>query len=111
MTVTMCYALEWDYFNMAQGLQCWNASGTLIVDLQDYNLRFVGSATYTLGGTYQWNIGYGGMTANGWIVYPQDGRGWQNYVVRCYDGGFIVTFAPLSTPPTQTITFDIWTYN
>lgn len=96
---------------MAQGLQCWNGSGTLIVDLQDYNMRYVGSQSLSLGGTWQWNIAYSGMTANGWIVYPQVGNLFQTYIVRCYDGGYIISHAPTTTPPTRTITFDIWTYS
>lgn len=28
---------------MAQGLQCWDASGRLIVDIGDYNMRYMGS--------------------------------------------------------------------
>lgn len=96
---------------MAQGLQCWNGSGTLIVDLQDYNLRYVGSQTQSLGGTWQWNIAYAGMTASGWIVHPQVGYTFQNYVVRCYDGGYIISYAPNTTPPTRSITFDIWKYS
>jgi len=95
---------------MAQGLQCWNASGTLIVDLQDYNLRYVGSQTQTLAGAQQWNIAYSGMTASGWIVYPQAGYTYQYYVVRCYDGGYIVTYTPTGIPSSASITFDIWRY-
>lgn len=95
---------------MAQGLQCWDGSGRLIVDLGDYNLRYVGSQTHTLGGGPQWNIGFGGMTAAGWLVYPQVGRVFQNYAVKCYDGGYRIAYMPTSTPPTQSVTFDIWCY-
>lgn len=97
---------------MAQGLQCWNASGTLIVDLQDYNLRYVGSQTQTLNtGVSQWNFAYSGMTADGWIVYPQVGNLWQVFAVRCYDGGYRVSHLPSGTLlTTRSITFDIWRY-
>lgn len=96
---------------MAQGIQCWNAQGTLLVDLGDYNMRYVGSQTVSLpSGATQWNFTYTGMTSSGWIVYIQDTASFPQYVCRCYDGGYRIAFAPTSAPATKTVTVDIWRY-
>lgn len=44
---------------MASGLQCWNASGVLVADLTDYNMRYVGTTTLGIGTgtTTSWNVG------------------------------------------------------
>jgi hypothetical protein len=33
---------------MAFGLQCWDGSGKLVVDLSDYNCRYIGTYDITM---------------------------------------------------------------
>lgn len=59
-----------------------------------------------------WTFAYSGMTANGWIVYAQDGYSFQDLAVRTYDGGYIVRYLPVNyNQIARTITFDMWTYS
>ena len=83
---------------MAQGLQCWDGSGRLIVDLTDYNLRFMGTASITFapGETFK-NIGYSGCTVSGSIVIitASSLNTPNEYFCRAYDGGFSAFYFPV----------------
>lgn len=53
---------------MAQGLQCWNANAELVVDLGDYNIRFMGTYTITNPpATFTFNIP--DMRSTGWFAH------------------------------------------
>lgn len=53
---------------MAQGLQCWNAAGGLVVDLGDYNIRYMGTYTITNPpASFTFNIP--AMRSTGWFAH------------------------------------------
>lgn len=45
----MYFGLEWGFGNMPQGLQCWDASGNLVLDVTDRLTRVLG--TFNTGTT------------------------------------------------------------
>ncbi|WP_139810733.1 hypothetical protein [Pantoea rwandensis] len=51
---------------MPAGLQCWDATGKLVVDIGDYNTRYLGRASGTIDtNAAQLFIPYSGVTLNG----------------------------------------------
>jgi hypothetical protein len=46
-TVTMSSVSVWGYGDAA-GLQCWDSAGRIVVDLSDFSIRYIGSASVTL---------------------------------------------------------------
>lgn len=82
---------------MAVGLQCWDASGKLIVDIGDYNLLLFSttSVIFPQNGTVL-TVPYSGVTADGFfaaIVAPGDlvnNFYVEKLVTRTYNGGFRV---------------------
>jgi hypothetical protein len=70
---------------MAQGLQCWDATGTLTVDLNDYNMRFMGTVSLAVSaGITTWSIPFPSMRPNGWLA-----------VLRTNMPGMIITVFPV----------------
>lgn len=51
---------------MAQGLQCWNAAGVLVVDLTDYNIRFMGTYTVKATSAQTYTVSVPNMKTTGW---------------------------------------------
>lgn len=102
---------------MAAGLQCWNASGKLIVDLTDYYLRYVG--TYTV----KMPAGDGktlksvattvpNMTAGGWMAViksanPSYTLG--DHVTRCQTGKF-TTYLMGKSGSASTLTVEVYQF-
>jgi len=42
---------------MSQGLQCWDEYGRLIVDVGDYNMRYIGTVNLNVGpGANAWSV-------------------------------------------------------
>ncbi|MEN0584442.1 MULTISPECIES: hypothetical protein [unclassified Kosakonia] len=84
---------------MAQGLQCWDGSGRLVVDLSDYNLRFIGTAsvTFSPGDTIK-NISYADCTEAGTIVAVTGSsmNTPNEYFCRAYNGGVNAFFFPVN---------------
>lgn len=84
---------------MAQGLQCWDGSGRLVVDLSDYNLRFIGTASITFSpGQTTKNMSYGACSADGTIVVITGSsmNTPNEYFCRAYNGGFNAFFFPVN---------------
>lgn len=51
---------------MPAGLQCWDANGKLVVDIGDYNTRYLGRTNGTIAANAnQLQIPYSGATLNG----------------------------------------------
>lgn len=46
---------------MAQGLQCWNSAGVLVVDLGDYNMRYMGTYSITATTASSYTVTVPGM--------------------------------------------------
>ncbi|ELY4215878.1 hypothetical protein SMY84_001768 [Cronobacter turicensis] len=77
------------------GLQCWDASGNLIVDLGDYMLRHVARVQFNqvAGAVSQVNIPVAGVTATGSFAVFTPPYGDRQSIVSCYDGGVTINFA------------------
>ncbi|EQC4552453.1 hypothetical protein ACY5GL_002834 [Cronobacter malonaticus] len=77
------------------GLQCWDASGKLIVDLGDYMLRHVARVQFNKvgGAVTQVNIPVAGVTAAGSFAVFTAPYGDRQSIVSCYDGGVTLNFA------------------
>lgn len=65
----MCGVYAWGFGKgeyMPQGLQCWDSSGKLIVDIGDYNCRYHGEITvnYPANVWYK-DVPYSGITQTG----------------------------------------------
>lgn len=96
---------------MPAGMQCWDETGKLIVDIGDYNCRFIGSLNVPFpANTYEVTAGYAGITANGSfgvVVATTSGSGALSIsecAVRTYDGGVrIMRILPSSQAVTLTI--------
>lgn len=98
---------------MAQGLQCWDASGNLIVDLGDYNIRFVENKSVTCSGSaISWTFPYSGMTENEWLVVtPYDNTGViSSYVCIPYNGGFYIRYLWTTHSSSDTFTVGIYRF-
>lgn len=99
---------------MAGGIQCWDANGKLIVDIGDYNTRYLGRATINLpANSNVASQGFPNLTASGSFatvisssspnLYPN------NFATRTYEGGFRVW--RLSTNPTSVdLTVDLFSF-
>lgn len=94
------------------GLQCWDASGKLIVDIGDYNCRYLGATAIAIPQNTPVVAGtFAGLTAAGSfgiVVNSSNGVGfnYSTYAVRTYDGGFRVFYTSGSnTATTLTIHF------
>ncbi|NIG74189.1 hypothetical protein F3J34_11330 [Klebsiella sp. Ap-873] len=94
---------------MAQGIQCWDAAGRLIVDLGDYNMKFMGTASITVNaGTNGWTIPFAGMQPTGWLCALRT----QDYTTDFYaipgTNQFTVRYLPVGGAGQQTIYFDVY---
>lgn len=96
---------------MPAGLQCWDATGKLIVDIGDYNSRYLGSVNVAFpANTLVITFSYSGLKANGSfgvVVATTSGGGVSSiaeHAVRTYDGGFrVFCISPGNSAATLTI--------
>lgn len=97
---------------MTQGLQCWNAAGVLVVDIGDYNMRYMGTRTLNVTpSTTSWNITFPGMQTTGWLAVQRlDLTQTNGFYCIPGNGSFSVQYLPTSGTYAQTITFDIYKY-
>lgn len=89
---------------MPAGLQCWDASGKLIVDIGDYNSRFLGETTVAISNNAaSVSKAYPGLTQNGsfGVVVASSAAGGgfatESYAVRTYNNGFTVYSTSVAT--------------
>ncbi|MGK6325776.1 hypothetical protein ACMGEE_01565 [Erwinia sp. DT-104] len=82
---------------MPAGMQCWDETGKLIVDIGDYNCRFIGVVNVSCPANIsEVTVSYAGITANGSfgvVIATNSGAGISSiseYAVRTYDGGIRV---------------------
>lgn len=98
---------------MPQGIQCWDASGNLVADIGDYNCRFVGTATVSIGSNATVvTTPFSGATAAGYFAVPvavPGGREPGYYYCRAYNGG-IRTFIILKYYFAHTITVNVYAF-
>lgn len=100
---------------MPCGMQCWDASGKLVVDIGDYNTRYLGRTTVTIPANTNVATGsYGGLTAAGSFaaVVSVSSTSYfktNNFATRTYDGGYRVW--RLSRDVTAvTLTLDLYAF-
>lgn len=98
---------------MAQGLQCWDASGRLIVDIGDYNMRYMGSVNLNVsaGSTTSWSVAWSGMRPTGWLAVMRVNQFWNEFYCIPGTNAFTVQYLPISGVYAQTLTFDIYKYD
>lgn len=54
---------------MPQGLQCWDSAGRIVVDLSDFSIRYIGSASVTFAtGESSKNIPFSGISQDGSFI-------------------------------------------
>ena len=100
---------------MPCGLQCWDANGKLIVDIGDYNTRYLGRTTVTMAAnTNQVNGSFGGLTASGSFVVVASASSSayytpSNFAARAYDGGYRIFKLPAYTAAV-TLTLDMYAF-
>lgn len=100
---------------MPCGLQCWDASGKLVVDIGDYNTRYLGRTTVTIPANVNMVTGsYGGITSVGSFaaVVSTSSTSYfktNNFATRTYDSGYRVW--RLSRDVTAvTLTLDLYAF-
>lgn len=99
---------------MPQGLQCWDATGKLVVDIGDYNLRFVRSREFTFpANTGSYTLSDNGITADGVICVVRSTASNENIYPVYYgipiNGGVIITTTN-SNIGAKTLILDVMTY-
>jgi hypothetical protein len=99
------------------GLQCWDAGGNIIVDLGDYNMRYMGSVGLNVaaGTTNSWAVGFGGMQSTGWLVVPQNyyNTGYDQNIIYCIPGtnAFTAVHLPVGYHGAYNFTFDVYKWS
>lgn len=98
---------------MSQGLQCWDGNGTLVVDLGDYNMRYMGAVNLSVsaGTTTSWNVSFPGMKPNGWLAIMRTTQWWNDFYCIPGTNSFIVQYLPTRGIYSQTITFDVYSFD
>lgn len=100
---------------MAGGLQCWDATGKLIVDIGDYNTRYLGRTTVTMtANTNQVAGSFGGLTTSGSFVVVVSASSSvyftpSNFAARAYDGGYRI-FKLSAYTAAVTLTLDMYAF-
>lgn len=96
---------------MPQGLQCWDTVGRIAVDLSDYAIRYIGSASVTFAaGETSKNVSFAGITQDGsFISIVSTGVATNEYYCRAYNGGFTAYYFP--TAGSAAITLNVEVYN
>lgn len=100
---------------MPCGMQCWDASGKLVVDIGDYNTRYLGRTSVTIPANTNVASGsFSGLTAAGSFaaVVSASSSSYfntNNFATRTYDGGYRVW--RLSRDVTAvTLTLDLYAF-
>ncbi|MGQ0422336.1 hypothetical protein ACT4US_30425, partial [Bacillus sp. HC-Mk] len=77
---------------MPGGLQCWDGSGRVAVDLSDYAIRYMGSTSVSLAtGETSKNVAFSGATQDGtFVTIVSTGPTVNEYFCRASAGGQIV---------------------
>ncbi|MEX5411289.1 hypothetical protein EGT71_01375 [Atlantibacter subterranea] len=100
---------------MPCGLQCWDANGKLVVDIGDYNTRYLGRTTITMSENINAVAGaFSGLTAVGSFVVVVSAASSVNYTpanfcARAYDGGFHI-FKLSRYTSSVTLTLDMYAF-
>lgn len=98
---------------MPAGLQCWDASGKLVVDIGDYNTRYLGRITVTMPANTSVLTGaYSGLTSSGSFVVVTAASSATyitpaQFAAKSNDGAYTV-FKLYSSPTAVTLTLDLY---
>lgn len=96
------------------GLQCWDSSGNLVVDLGDYNTRYASTVSINFPTSVQSvSVNVSGVTASNSIAVVKSVSigGIYYYTASCYNGGFTVFYTPSRNPLyAQTVTVEIYQF-
>lgn len=99
---------------MPQGLQCWDAEGRIAVDLSDYAIRYIGSASVSFSsGEAEKNVPFSGVTQDGTFISVVSASlpGVINeYFCRAYNGGFTIFFLPTRGSYAITINVEVYSF-
>ncbi|MED9015967.1 hypothetical protein RCM34_02430 [Escherichia coli] len=95
---------------MAQGLQCWNGSGVLVVDLTDYNIRYMGTYNINVSSsTATYTVTVPNMKTTGWFVhYAPASDNFNDWSAYCNNGSFTAIYLPGNFPPAGTVAFNVY---
>lgn len=97
---------------MPQGLQCWDGTGRIAVDLSDYAIRYIGSTSVTFAaGETAKDVSYPGITQDGtFISIVTAGVTANEYYCRAYNGGFTAFYLPITGSPAFTFTVEVYNF-
>ncbi|BBE77236.1 MULTISPECIES: hypothetical protein [Phytobacter] len=98
---------------MPQGLQCWDGAGRIAVDLSDYAIRYIGSASVTFAaGEMTKDVSFPGITQAGSFISILTSYDLvsNEYYCRAYDGGFTVFYLPTTGSPGFTFTVEVYNF-
>lgn len=103
---------------MPQGLQAWDASGSLIVDLGDYSTRFITSFTLTLpANTAAVQRAVAGITDTGHFAVITKGNDsitegllMTNLTATTYNGGVWLIAIGVQVAYARTVTIDVYAF-
>lgn len=101
---------------MPAGLQAWDASGNLVVDLGDFNTRFVTRQNVSFPRTTrQVSVNVSGLTAaNSFAVIMGTASGYNksDYAAVTRNGGVDILYVPGSNPyMDQTLYLEVYMFN
>ncbi|AVV37842.1 hypothetical protein [Pantoea vagans] len=100
---------------MPGGLQCWDANGKLIVDIGDYNTRYLGRTAVTMAANTNVVTGaFGGLTTSGSFVVVVSASSSvyytpSNFAARALNGSFNI-FKLSSYTAAVTLTLDMYAF-
>ncbi|MDF2784223.1 MAG: hypothetical protein K0S95_758 [Pantoea eucrina] len=95
---------------MAQGLQCWDEHARLVVDIGDYNMRFMGTASLRITSGTSWSVGFSGMRPTGWMAVQQYSEYYNSFYCIPGTNAFTVQLLPTDGVSPRTIYFDVYSY-
>lgn len=97
---------------MPGGLQCWDGSGRVAVDLSDYAIRYMGSTSVSLStGETSKNVAFSGATQDGaFVTIVSTGPTVNEYFCRAYNGGFTLYYLPTGGSPAITLNVEVYNF-
>jgi hypothetical protein len=100
---------------MSGGIQCWDANGKLIVDLGDYNTRYLGRMQITMpAASFQTSSAFSGATENGSfgvvVATSTTNQPPDRYMTRAYNGGIRLYCIDPGYYQAVTVTVDVFSF-
>ncbi|HGK4843936.1 TPA: hypothetical protein ACJ2XA_004281 [Kluyvera georgiana] len=92
------------------GIQCWDASGRMVADVGDYNIRYMGEYYLNVGGARNYTVGWAGMRETGWIIVIDTDSYWSYFYATPYNDQFIVRYLPTTAPISERLRMEIYKF-